>query len=82
MSKNTFIREYDGWPGKGVEFLTTYDDGSTQKCYVSKDEWTAMKTKAQLIEAGADSVLLDAFESAVRAEARTDEWMSNAGEEL
>ena len=80
--KRKFIREYKGWPGRIVEYTTTYDDGSTQKCVCSKDEWTVMETKAQLISDGADAKLLDKFEEAVANIAREDEWMSNAGPEL
>lgn len=78
----TFIREYDGWPGINVEYLATYDNGSTQKCLCSKDEWIIIDTKKQLLAAGVSESLLDKFEEAVRDVAREDEWMSNAGEEL
>ncbi len=80
--KIKFIREYKGWPGQSVDYMATYDDGSTQKCLCSKDEWIVMETRELLLKAGADKDLLERFEAAVKDVAQEDEWMSNAGEEL
>lgn len=49
----------DGWPGKHVEYLSTYNDGSTQKCLCSLDEWEAWEVKQKLIKSGADEKLVD-----------------------
>ena len=80
--KAKFIREYKGWTGAAVEYLATFDDGETRKFSCSKDEWVVIETKELLLKAGADDDLLDRFEEAVKDVARTDEMMSNMGEEL
>lgn len=49
----------DGWPGKNVEYLATYDNGTTQKCLCSLDEWKAWELKQKLIKSGADKKLVD-----------------------
>jgi len=49
----------DGWPGKHVEYLSTYNDGTTQKCLCSLDEWRVWEIRQQLIKAGADKKLVD-----------------------
>jgi hypothetical protein len=59
----TFINEYDGWPGRAVNFLSTYSNGATQKNTCSKDEWDAYLLKVKLVQAGADESLVDEFYS-------------------
>ena len=49
----------DGWPGKNVEYIATYSNGTTQKCLCSLDEWNAWEIKQKLIKAGADEKLVD-----------------------
>jgi len=57
--KREFIEEYKGWPRQAVNFLSYYEDGSTQLNTCSLEEWKAYKIKVKLVEAGADEDLVN-----------------------
>ena len=80
--KKTFIRKYDGWPGKTVEYSAEWNDGTSGTYTCSEDEWMVMVLKDKLVKDGADLDTLELFEEAVKDVARTDEMLSNAGEGL
>ncbi len=83
-----FIEEYDGWPGKNVDYYAAYDDGTTQIYSCSKLEWEAMELKKELMsiltlwnpEKG--EKLLKQFEEKSKEIARENEWINNLGEEI
>jgi len=54
-----FIEEIDGWPGKCVNFLSTYESGITQKNVCSSEEWKAYEIKKKIVEAGIKEKLVD-----------------------
>jgi len=80
--KIKFIKEYEGWPGQSVDYMATYDNGSSQRHTCSKNEWIVIETRELLLKAGADKDLLERFARAIKDVAQEDEWMSNVGEEL
>lgn len=65
--KRTFIDEYKGWPGMSVNFLSTYENGATQKNTCSKEEWEAYLIKEKLVDAGANEDLVNDLYDAARS---------------
>jgi hypothetical protein len=55
----TKLQVVDGGSGKNVEYILTYEDGSTQKCMCSIFEWRAWEIQQQLISLGVDEKLIE-----------------------
>jgi len=59
MNGRTKLHIVDGWPGKQVEYLSIYSDGSTQWGICSLEDWRVWEIKHQLVEAGVDEKLVE-----------------------
>jgi hypothetical protein len=59
MNNRTKLQVVEGWPGKQVEYISTYKDGSTQKCLCSVEEWRVWEIQQYMITWGIDEKLVE-----------------------